>query len=107
MGGLWEVRGQGPGIEAAEPEIIRPLAKGASELKQMGADTAPVVSAELFLSDRLSCVVREYPVVAEGRYEVTPLRAGLSLAGYHIGVTSGEFGHKSVHPASICVALAD
>ena len=105
--GLWEVGGQGPGMEAAEPEIVRPLAKGASELPQVGAEVALVVSAERFLSDRLPCVVGDYPVVAEGRYEVIPIWVGVSLPARHIGVTSGEFGHKSVPSASICAAPVD
>ena len=43
-------------------------------------------------------------MVKEGRYGVIPLRAGVSLGGRHIGVTSGAVGHKSVRPASICGA---
>ena len=104
VAGVWEVGGLGPGIEAAEPEIVPPLAKGASELLQVGTDAAPVVSAERSLPDRLPCVGGEYPVVMQGRYEVNPLRAGVSLGGRHIGVTSDEVGHKSVPSASLCDA---
>ena len=99
---MWEVGGRGSGVKAAEPEIVPPLVKGAAELQQASADAAPVVSVERVLPDRLPCVVREYPVIVEGRYEVNPLRPEVSLGGRHIGVTSGGVGHKSVPPASIC-----
>ena len=98
MGGL------GPGIEEAVPGIIPPLAKGALELQQAAADAAPVVSVERFLPDRLPCVVGDWPVVVEGRYEISPLRAGLPLDGRHIGVTLSEFGHKNLPSAIICGA---
>ena len=45
------------------------MAEGAPGLQQAGADAAPVVPAERFLSDRLPCVVGEYLVVPEGSYE--------------------------------------
>ena len=64
----------------------------------------PVVSAEGFLPDRLLCVVGEYPEGVEGRYEVIQFRAGVSLGGCHIGVTSREVGHKSVQRLSFCGA---
>ena len=50
---MWEVGGRGPGIKAVEPEIVPPLAKGASELQQAGAAAVPVVSSERLLPDRL------------------------------------------------------
>ena len=53
------------------------------------------------LPDRLPRVVREYPVVVEGRYEVISRRAGVPLGDRHIGVTPGEVGHKSVPPAPV------
>ena len=102
---VWEVGGRVPGIEAAEAEIVPPLAKKALELQHAGADVVPVVSAERFLSDCPPCVIMENPVVVEGRYEVIPLRAGVSLGCCHIGVRSGELEHKSVPPASICGAV--
>ena len=74
------------------------------KLQEAGADAAPVVSVERFLLDRLPCVVKEYPVVGEGRYAVIPLRAGVSLGGPYKGVTPGELGHKSVQQGSICGA---
>ena len=40
-------------------------------------------------------------MVVEGRYEVIPLQAGVSLGRCHLGVTPGEVEHKSVPPASI------
>ena len=58
--------------------------------------------SERLVSDRLPCVIREYPMVVEGRCEVIPLRAVVSLGGRHTGVTPGEVAHKSLPPASIC-----
>ena len=43
------------------------MSEGAPDLQQAGADAAPVVPTERFLSDRLPCVVGEYPLVVEGR----------------------------------------
>ena len=57
VAGVQEVAGRGPAVEAREPEIVPALAKGASELQQVGVDTAPVVPTERFLSDHLPCVV--------------------------------------------------
>ena len=105
VAGVWEVGGRGPGVKAAKPDFVPPLAKGATEFQQAGADTAPLVPTERFLPDRLQRVVGEYPVVVEGRYEVIPHRAGVSLGGCHIGVMIGEVGHKSVPPAPVCGAL--
>ena len=107
VAGVWEVGGRGPGIEAAKPEVVPPLAKGAPEFQQAGADTAPVVSTKCFLPDRLPRVVGEYAVVGKGRYEVIPRQAGMLLEGRHIGVTPGEVGHKSVSPAPVCGALVE
>ena len=90
---MWEVGGGGPGAEAAEPEIVPLLARGALELQQAGADTVPVVFVERFLPDRLPRVVREYPVVVEGCFEIIPLRAWVPLGGRHRGVTPGGVGH--------------
>ena len=104
---MWEVGRREPGVEAAEPEIVPPLAKGASELQQAGADVEPVVPAQCFMSDHLPCVVVEYPVVVQGPYEVIPLQAGMFLGGRHIGVTPGELGHKGVPQASICSAPSE
>ena len=97
--------GWGPGVEAAKPEVVPSLLKGDPEFQQAGTDTAPVVPTEHFLPDCLPRVVGEYPMVVEGRYEVTPRRAGVPLGGRHIGVTPGEVGHKSVPPALVCGAL--
>ena len=55
--------------------------KGFPEFQQAGTDRASVVPAERFLSDRLPRVVREDPVVLEGRCEVIPRRAGVPLGG--------------------------
>ena len=63
VAGLREVGGWGPVVEAAEPGIVQPFAKGAPEFQQVGADTAPVVPTERFLSQSLPCVVGEYPMV--------------------------------------------
>ena len=41
----------GPGLEDAQPEVVPPVAEGASELQQVVADTALVVPARSFLSD--------------------------------------------------------
>ena len=79
VAGAREVGGQGPGVEAAEPEILQLLAKGVPEIQQAGADAAPVISTKQFSPDRLPCVVREYPVVVEGCYEVIPRRAVVPL----------------------------
>ena len=38
VAGVWEVGGQRLGIDAADPEIVALLAKGACELQQAGAD---------------------------------------------------------------------
>ena len=84
--------------------MVPPLAEGPPEFQQAGADTAPLVPTECFLVDCLPLVVGEYPVVVEGRYEVIPGLAGVSLGGCHIGVTPGEWGHKSVPPAPVCGA---
>ena len=46
-------------------------------------------------------------MVVEGRYEVSPLRSGVSLAGRHMGVTSGWVGHQSVPSACICGASVE
>ena len=100
VAGVREVGGRGPGVKAAEPEIVPTLAKGAPELEQAGADAAPVVLTEGFLSDRLPCVFGEYPAVVEGRNQVIAHRAGVPLWGRHIGVTPAEPGHKSVPQAS-------
>ena len=68
--------GRGPRVEAAKPDIIPLLAEGASELQQLGADAAPVVSAKRLLPDCLPCIIRQYPVVVEGCYESIQLRGG-------------------------------
>ena len=107
VAGAWEVGGRGPGVEAGKPEVVPPLVKGAPQFQQAGADTAPVVPIERFLPDRLPRVVREYPVVVEGRYEVSPRRAGVPLGGRAIGVMPGEVGHKSVPPAPVCGVLVE
>ena len=104
---MWEAGGWGPGVQAAEPEIVPPLAQGASELQQAGANAAPVVSVERFLPDHLPRIVREYLVNVDGRYEVIPLLAGVSPGGRHIAVTSGGVGHNSVPSASIRGALVE
>ena len=96
-----EVGGRGPGIEAAKPEVVPPLAKWSPEFQQAGADAAPIDPTDRFLQERLPRVVREYLVVVEGPYEVIPGRAGVPLGGCHIGVTSGEVTHKSVSSAPV------
>ena len=58
-----------------------------------------IVPTEPFLLDRLPCVVREYPVVVEGCYEVIPHRARVPLEGRHIVVTPVEVRQKSVPSA--------
>ena len=68
VAGVSEVEGRGPGVEAAEPEIVPLLVEGASELQQAVADAAPVVSAQRLLPNRLPCIIRDYSVVVEGRY---------------------------------------
>ena len=94
--------GRGPGVAAAEPEVVPPFADGAPEYQHAGADTAPVVPTECSLADCVPRVVGEYPVVVKGRYEVIPHRGGVPFGGRHIGVTPGEVGHKSVPPALVC-----
>ena len=91
MGG-W---GAQPGAETAEPEVVPPLAKGVPELKQAGADAAPVVPAKRLLSDLLPRVTRENPVVVEGGDEVIPRQASVPLGGgCHIHVAPGGLGHQ-------------
>ena len=101
LAGVWEVGGRGAGVKGEEQEIVRLLAKNVPELQQAGANAAPIVSVERFLLNRLPLIVRDYPVVVEGRYDVFPVPAGLSLVGRHIIVTSGEVGHKSVPSETI------
>ena len=101
---MWELGGRGPGVQVAEPEVVPPLAEGAPEFQQVGADTAPIVPTECFLADCLPRAAGEYSVVVEGRDEVIPRRAGMPLGGHHIGVTRGEVGQKSVPPALVCSA---
>ena len=48
-----EIRGWGPGVEAAEPRVVPSLAKRSFELQQAGTDAALVVSVERFLPDGL------------------------------------------------------
>ena len=57
---MWEVGGRGPGVEAAKPEVVPSLAKGAPEFQQAGTDTAQSVPTERFLPNRLPRVVREF-----------------------------------------------
>ena len=78
------------------PYFFPPLAKGVPEFQQAGADTAPVVPTERFLSDRLPRVAREDPVVVEGCHEVIPRRARMSLGGggCYIRVAPGGVGHN-------------
>ena len=102
LAGVREVGGRGPGVKAAEPEVVPRLAEGAPELEQAGADTAPVVPSKCFLVDCLPRDVREYTVIVGGRYEVIPRRARVPLGGCHIGLTPQEGGHKSVLPALVC-----
>ena len=91
-----EVGGRGPGVQAAETEVVPPFVEGAQEFWQAGADTVPVVPTECFLADCVPQVVGEYLVLVQGRYKVIPRRAGVPLGGRHIGVTPAEVGHKSV-----------
>ena len=102
MAGVWEVGGWGPGVEAAEPEIVPPC-----ELQNAGADASPAVFVECLLLDHLPAIIREYLMVAEGRYEVIPLRAGVHLRGHRIGVPPGEVGYKSVPSVAICGPLEE
>ena len=101
---MLEVGGEGLGVEAAEREIVGPLAEGGSELQQTGEDAAPVLSAGPPLPDHLPRVTREYPMVVEGCYEVISLRAGVLPGGRHIGENPVQVGHKSIPWASISVA---
>ena len=72
VAGVLDLGGRGPGVVVLEPEIVPPLAEGASELQREGADMALVVSVEHSLRDCLPRITREYPVVVEGRDEVIP-----------------------------------
>ena len=60
---MWEVGGGRPGAETAEQEVVPPLAEGVPDFQQAGADAAPVVPAERFLSDLPPRVVGENHVV--------------------------------------------
>ena len=104
---MWEVRGCGPGVEAAAPKGVSLLAEVVSEVHEVGADAAPVVSAERPLPHRLSSVSREHPMVVEARYEVIPLRAGVPPGGPNVGVMSVEMGHNGVSLASIGVIAVE
>ena len=90
---MWEVQGWGPGVEAAEPEVVPTLAEGVPEL-QAGADAVLVVAADLLLPDRLPRVIREHPMVVGGRDEVISLSIGVPLGGRHLGVVSAEVDHE-------------
>ena len=85
--------------------VVPPLTKGVPEFQRAGADTASVVPTERFLPDCLPGVVREDTVVAEGRNEVIPRRAGVPPGGFVIYVwrpvrsgTSASHGHPSAVP---------
>ena len=91
--GVWEVGGRQPRVEMAEPEVVPPLLEGVPDLRQAGADVAPVVPAERLPLDLPPRVVRENPVVVEGGDEVVPRRAGVPLGGgCHVHVALSEVG---------------
>ena len=100
VAGVRDVEGWGRGVEAAEPGVVPPLAEGAPEFQQAGADS----HYRVFSGGLLATCHRGVSVVVEGRYEVMSRRAVLPLGGRHFGVTPREVGHKSIQTALVCGA---